>query len=88
MIIALDHKAFMSCKRAHTHCFALITEGADLSQEAYFMTPDYLKMMWLRIDVLRSVLELGYNFLFTVLFFSLALLKSKSRHMCNSNMLV
>ncbi|CAH1441153.1 unnamed protein product [Lactuca virosa] len=29
--------------------------------------PDYLKMMWLRIDFLRSFLELGYNFLFTVL---------------------
>ncbi|GJX82856.1 retrotransposon protein, putative, ty3-gypsy subclass, partial [Tanacetum coccineum] len=65
VIVALDQKAFMSCKRAHTHCFALITEGADFSQEAYFMTPDYLKMMWLRIDFLRSVLELGYNFLFT-----------------------
>ncbi|PWA95483.1 hypothetical protein CTI12_AA008710 [Artemisia annua] len=65
VIIALDQKAFMSCKRAHTHCFAFITEGADLSQEAYFMTPDYLNMTWLRIDFLRSVLELGYNFLFT-----------------------
>ncbi|KVH72116.1 hypothetical protein Ccrd_025592 [Cynara cardunculus var. scolymus] len=65
VIIALDQKAFMSCKRVHTHCFALITEGADLSREAYFMTPDYLKMMWLRIDFLRSVLEMGYNFLFT-----------------------
>lgn len=65
VIIALDQKAFKSCKRVHTHCFALITEGADLSHEAYFMTPDYLKMMWLRIDFLRSVLEMGYNFLFT-----------------------
>ncbi|KAL7260118.1 hypothetical protein ACSBR1_005891 [Camellia fascicularis] len=33
--------------------------------EAYFMTPDYLKMMWRRIDFLRSVLEMGYNFVFT-----------------------
>ncbi|CAI9263363.1 unnamed protein product [Lactuca saligna] len=65
VIIALDQKAFMSCKRVHSHCFALVTEGYDLSHEAYFMTPDYLKMMWLRIDFLRSVLELGYNFLFT-----------------------
>ncbi|XP_023741964.1 uncharacterized protein At4g15970 isoform X2 [Lactuca sativa] len=65
VIIALDEKAFMSCKRVHSHCFALVTEGYDLSHEAYFMTPDYLKMMWLRIDFLRSVLELGYNFLFT-----------------------
>ncbi|XP_031271560.1 uncharacterized protein At4g15970-like isoform X2 [Pistacia vera] len=33
--------------------------------EAYFMTPDYLKMMWRRIDFLRTVLEMGYNFVFT-----------------------
>lgn len=30
------------------------------------MTADYLKMMWRRIDFLRSVLEMGYNFVFTV----------------------
>ncbi|KAI3719909.1 hypothetical protein L6452_20815 [Arctium lappa] len=65
VIIALDQKAFVRCKRVHTHCFALTTEGVDFSQEAYFMTPDYLKMMWRRIDFLRSVLEMGYNFLFT-----------------------
>ncbi|GFP93966.1 uncharacterized protein at4g15970 [Phtheirospermum japonicum] len=39
--------------------------GVDFSHEAYFMTPDYLKMMWRRIDFLRSVLEMGYNFVFT-----------------------
>ncbi|KAK9051176.1 hypothetical protein SSX86_027802 [Deinandra increscens subsp. villosa] len=65
VIITLDQKAFVSCKRVHRHCFALTTEGVDFSQEAYFMTPDYLKMMWRRIDFLRSVLEMGYNFLFT-----------------------
>ncbi|XP_071707227.1 uncharacterized protein At4g15970-like [Rutidosis leptorrhynchoides] len=65
VIIALDQQAFARCKRVHTHCFALIAEGIDFSQEAFFMTPDYLKMMWRRIDFLRSVLEMGYNFLFT-----------------------
>ncbi|KAD4982969.1 hypothetical protein R6Q59_002618 [Mikania micrantha] len=65
VIITLDQKAFASCKRVHRHCFALTTEGVDFSQEAYFMTPDYLKMMWRRIDFLRYVLEMGYNFLFT-----------------------
>ncbi|KAI3796259.1 hypothetical protein L1987_38926 [Smallanthus sonchifolius] len=65
VIITLDQKAFVSCKRVHRHCFALTTEGVDFSQEAFFMTPDYLKMMWRRIDFLRSVLEMGYSFLFT-----------------------
>ncbi|XP_043715256.1 uncharacterized protein At4g15970-like isoform X2 [Telopea speciosissima] len=65
LIIALDEKAYTRCLAVHTHCFALKTEGVNFSGEAYFMTPDYLKMMWRRIDFLRSVLEMGYNFVFT-----------------------
>lgn len=67
VIVALDQKAYSRCKVLHSHCFALSTEGVDFSQEAYFMTPDYLNMMWRRIDFLRYVLEMGYNFVFTVL---------------------
>ncbi|XP_059641423.1 uncharacterized protein At4g15970-like isoform X2 [Cornus florida] len=37
----------------------------DQTSEAYFMTEDYLKMMWRRIRFLQSVLRLGYNFVFT-----------------------
>ncbi|KAL6505910.1 hypothetical protein OROHE_023289 [Orobanche hederae] len=65
VIVSLDRKAFSRCLAVHSHCFALVTEGVDFSHEAYFMTPDYLKMMWRRIDFLRSVLEMGYNFVFT-----------------------
>lgn len=72
VIIALDQKAFSRCLILHTHCFTLMTEGVDFSGEAYFMTPEYLKMMWSRINFLRSVLELGYNFVFTVLTLSLS----------------
>ncbi|KAA0067582.1 nucleotide-diphospho-sugar transferase family protein [Cucumis melo var. makuwa] len=65
VIIALDKKAFMRCLDIHVHCVALVTEGVDFRSEAYFMSPDYLKMMWRRIDFLRTVLEMGYNFVFT-----------------------
>ncbi|KAI3474210.1 hypothetical protein Pfo_028998 [Paulownia fortunei] len=65
VIVSLDRKAFSRCLVVHSHCFALVTEGVDFSREAYFMTPEYLKMMWRRIDFLRSVLEMGYNFIFT-----------------------
>lgn len=74
VIVSLDQKAFSRCVVLHFHCFALVTEGVDFSREAYFMTPDYLRMMWRRIDFLRSVLELGYNFVFTVCYLSLYLL--------------
>ncbi|KAL2518668.1 Nucleotide-diphospho-sugar transferase family protein [Abeliophyllum distichum] len=65
VIISLDRKAFSRCLLVHMHCYALATEGVDFSHEAYFMTPDYLKMMWRRINFLESVLEMGYNFIFT-----------------------
>ena len=70
VIIALDEKAYNRCRIVHKHCFALVTEDVDFHEEAYFMTPRYLKMMWRRIDFLRSVLELGYSFVFTVFSFS------------------
>nr|DAD33320.1 TPA_asm: hypothetical protein HUJ06_012171 [Nelumbo nucifera] len=65
VIVALDQKAYVRCLAVHTHCFALVTQGVDFSGEAYFMTSDYLKMVWTKIDFLRSVLEMGYHFLFT-----------------------
>lgn len=65
VVIALDQRAFSHCKDVHSHCFALSTEGVDFSQEAAFLSDDYLKMMWRRIDFLRYVLEMGYNFVFT-----------------------
>ncbi|XP_057445184.1 uncharacterized protein At4g15970-like isoform X2 [Lotus japonicus] len=65
VIIALDQKAFIRCQVIHSYCFLLVSEGIDFHEEAYFMTPRYLKMMWRRIDFLRSVLEMGYNFVFT-----------------------
>ncbi|KAK9105870.1 hypothetical protein Scep_022714 [Stephania cephalantha] len=67
VIIALDQNAHARCLALHTHCFALTTDGVDFSQEAYFMTPSYLKMMWRRIEFLKSILEMGYNFVFTVI---------------------
>ncbi|KAK3015950.1 hypothetical protein RJ639_007792 [Escallonia herrerae] len=51
VIIALDGKTFSHCVVVHTHCFALVTKGVDFSQEAYFMTPDYLKMMFVLIAI-------------------------------------
>ncbi|KAL0312282.1 UNVERIFIED_CONTAM: hypothetical protein Sradi_5627500 [Sesamum radiatum] len=65
VVVALDHKAYSRCMQLHLHCYALTTAGVDFSGEAFFMSQDYLKMMWRRIDFLRTVLEMGYNFVFT-----------------------
>ncbi|XP_075504161.1 uncharacterized protein At4g15970-like isoform X1 [Primulina tabacum] len=65
VVVALDQTAYSRCRTVHPHCFALTTSGVDFSGEATFMSQDYLKMMWRRIDFLRVVLELGYSFIFS-----------------------
>lgn len=65
VIIAFDKKAYLRCRAIHSHCFALATTGVDFSVQENFMSEGYLKMMWRRIDFLRIVLEMGYNFIFT-----------------------
>lgn len=66
VILAMDPKAFERCKSVHAHCYFLTTEGVDFSAEKMYMSQDYLKMMWMRLEFFRVILELGYNFLFTV----------------------
>ncbi|KAL2612297.1 hypothetical protein R1flu_023989 [Riccia fluitans] len=64
LIVALDQSAYDRCEQIHHHCYRLETEGVDFAAEKFFMSSDYLKMMWRRIDFLRIVLELGYNMVF------------------------
>ncbi|CDP12504.1 unnamed protein product [Coffea canephora] len=65
VIVAMDQKAYSRCLEVHQHCYALTTEGVNFSGEAHFMSEQYLKMMWRRLDFMRTILELGYNFIFT-----------------------
>ncbi|KAK3026271.1 hypothetical protein RJ639_040483 [Escallonia herrerae] len=65
LVVALDQKAYDRCLSLHPHCYALTTDGIDFSGEALYMSTEYVKMMWRRIDFLRTVLKLGYNFIFT-----------------------
>ncbi|KAM7251558.1 hypothetical protein ACFE04_023441 [Oxalis oulophora] len=64
VIVSLDEKTHARCLTLHTHCYE-VNASHNLSDEAYFMTPSYLEMMWTRISLLTSVLNLGYNFVFT-----------------------
>lgn len=68
VVICLDEKAYSRCLVLHPHCYYLQTKGANFTSEAFFMTPDYLQMMWRRIEFLITLLEKGYNFIFTVMF--------------------
>ncbi|KAG1330910.1 Glycosyltransferase [Cocos nucifera] len=66
VILAMDPKAFERCKSVHPHCYFLTTEGVDFTGEKRYMSQDYVKMVWRRLEFFRIILELGYNFLFTV----------------------
>lgn len=69
VVIALDPKAFERCKLVHSYCFrAAVNRDIDLSGEKKYLSHDYLTLMWWRLELLRSVLQLGYNFIFTVSF--------------------
>ena len=66
VVITWDKKAYARCQALHRHCYQLETRGDNFTSEAFFMTADYLNMMWRRIEFLGSVLEMGYSFVFTV----------------------
>lgn len=72
VVICLDPKAYARCLALHPHCYNFNSNGTNFSREAFFMTPTYLEMMWDRINLLSSILKLGYNFVFTV-WYSLSL---------------
>ncbi|MED6147283.1 hypothetical protein PIB30_042752 [Stylosanthes scabra] len=65
VVITLDEKAHARCQALHPHCYQLETKGTNFTKEAFFMTKDYLNMMWRRIEFLGTVLEMGYSFVFT-----------------------
>ncbi|XP_027082126.1 uncharacterized protein At4g15970-like [Coffea arabica] len=62
---AMDQKAYTRCLELHPHCIALTTEGVDFSGKANFMSEDYLKIVWRKLEFQRTVLEMGYSFIFT-----------------------
>lgn len=66
VVIAMDHKAYVHCLAVHPYCYDLNSEGSESSDdEAFFMTTEYLNLIWKRLDFLRTVLNLGYNLIFT-----------------------
>jgi hypothetical protein len=69
LIVAVDPAAHETCRSVHRHCYLLRPDGGsgvDFSVENYYMTEDYLEMMWARNRFQQTILELGFNLLFTV----------------------
>ena len=70
LIVALDAGALERCRAVHPHCYLLPPRAggnsSDLSKEKVFMSKDYLDLVWSKVRLQQRILELGYNFLFTV----------------------
>ncbi|ESQ39572.1 hypothetical protein EUTSA_v10000930mg [Eutrema salsugineum] len=65
VVVCLDPKAFERCSQLLLNCYHIESSETDFSGEKVYNTPDYLKMMWRRIELLTQVLEMGFNFIFT-----------------------
>lgn len=70
VVIAVDEKAYGRCQESstvsHNHCyFFKSNKSRDMAREARFMSPIYMEMMWERLELLHTILTLGYNFVFT-----------------------
>ncbi|KAH7288337.1 hypothetical protein KP509_31G022400 [Ceratopteris richardii] len=49
----------------HPFCYKVVTKDVDFASAKPYMSDDYLKIMWRRIELLTVVLDMGYNFLFS-----------------------
>lgn len=66
LAIAVDETAYVRCQKLVSHCYFLKTrKSSNMADEAKFMTPIYLDMMWERLAFLQTILSLGFNFVFT-----------------------
>jgi hypothetical protein len=67
LVIALDPAGLRRCVSVHPHCYLLENvTAANLSSATRFMSKQYLELVWTKLSLQQRVLELGYNFLFTV----------------------
>ncbi|KAJ4957602.1 hypothetical protein NE237_024713 [Protea cynaroides] len=65
LLVAMDQVAYDRCKFLKLNCYKLMTEGLDFREEKFYMSEDFIKMMWRRTLFLSDVLKRGYNFIFT-----------------------
>lgn len=66
LFVAVDQTSYNQCCALGLNCYKPVTEGADFSEEVFYMSDDFIQMMWRRTLFLGDVLKGGYNFIFTV----------------------
>ena len=66
LIVAMDPTALARCRALHPHCYLYTMPGVDFASAKFFLSKEYLELVWSKLKLQRRVLQLGYNFLFTV----------------------
>ena len=51
----------------HPHCYLLEVRSPTSAPPLRFLSEGYLEIVWTKLSLQQRVLELGYNYLFTVL---------------------
>lgn len=67
LVVAMDAGAHARCLAVHRHCYHYTIPGLniDFAAHKYFLSKDYLELVWSKLKLQRRILELGYGFLFT-----------------------
>ncbi|CAN0891396.1 Uncharacterized protein At4g15970 [Linum grandiflorum] len=69
VIVSLDRKAHQRCQAVHPHCYEMPSSStkdlSNLTTDASFMTQEYLVVVWRKIELVASVLQLGYDLILT-----------------------
>lgn len=65
LIVAMDPPAMERCRALHPHCYLYTIPGVDFASAKFFLSKEYLELVWSKLKLQRRVLQLGYNFLFT-----------------------
>lgn len=66
IVVTLDPNALKHCEAVHPNCYLLTVDGMNFTSEKVFMSNDYIDLVWSKVKLQKRILELGYNFLFTV----------------------
>lgn len=66
VVVTVSSQAFQLCKSKHPHCFQLTTFVPNLAANMQLGVPDYHMLIRKRNNLLLEIIQLGYNFVFTV----------------------
>jgi hypothetical protein len=66
LIVAIDPGAMARCEAVHPHCYFLEVAATNVSSANRFMSKSFMELVWAKLSLQQRILQLGYNYLYTV----------------------